>query len=405
MARVGAESYHDFRVIGLVSFGHMLSHFYFLVMPPILPLLKAEFGVSYAALGLLMTGFAVAAGVVQTPVGFLVDRFGARKLLVWGLALEAAAIGAIGLAQSFWQVLALYTLAGVFNTVFHPADYAILSGSVTRDRLGRAFGVHLFSGNLGWALTPAVMFALAELWDWRTAFFIVGAVGVIHACILGTRMNLLAEERKAPPEARQDSAPGNGVEDGIRLLLSLPILMCLLFFIMLTLGFTGIRTFFVVTSGILYGTPLETANVALTAFLAGSALGILAGGLLADRLGPRIGTAVATLVTAGALMAVLGFLPLTPVPLIALLAVSGILQGLLLPTRDLLIRSVTPEGSMGKVMGFLTSGMMLASGLVPILFGWLLDIGQPAWVFWLSGIFVIGALFSFSTARGRAAVR
>jgi len=405
MARAGAELHRDLRVIGLVSFGHMLSHFYFLVIPPILPLLKAEFGVSYAALGLLMTGFAVAAGMVQTPIGFLVDRIGARKVLIWGLAMESAAIGAIGLAQSFWQILLLYTLAGMFNTVFHPADYAILSGSVTRERLGRAFGFHLFSGNLGWALTPAVMVTLASLWDWRTAFFVIGAVGVIHACFLGTRMSLLVEERQAKPDERKANAPGHGVADGIRLLLSLPILMCLLFFIMLTLGFTGVRTFFVAASGLLHETPLETANIALTAFLAGSALGILAGGMLADRLGPRIGTAVATLVTAGALMAALGFWRLTPLPLIAALALSGVLQGLLLPTRDLLIRAVTPEGSMGKVMGFLTSGMMLASGLVPVLFGWLLDIGQPAWVFWLSGIFVIGALFSFSTARGRAVVR
>lgn len=404
MARVGAETLHDARIVGLVSFGHMLSHFFFLMFPPILPLLKAEFDISYAALGLLMTGFALAAGVVQTPVGFLVDRIGARKLLVWGLILESAAIGAIGLTDAFWQILVLYTLAGVFNTVFHPADYAILSGSVARARLGRAFGIHLFSGNLGWAVAPPVMIALASVWDWRTAFLVVGVVGVVFALYLGTQIHVLSEERRAREDGNRDRPSETGLGDGVRLLLSLPIMMCLLFFIMLTLGFTGVRAFFVATSDVLYGLPLETANIALTAFLAGSAIGVIAGGMLADRIGPQVGTAIVTLGTAGALMVVLGIWVLSPYLLIAVLAVSGFLQGLLLPTRDLLIRAVTPEGSMGKVMGFLTSGMMLASGLVPILFGWLLDIGQPAWVFWLSGIFVIGALFSFTTARARAVI-
>jgi len=179
--------------------------------------------------------------------------------------------------------------------------------------------------------------------------------------------------------------------------------MCLLFYMMLTLGFTGIRSFFVAATDVLYGTSLTTSNAALTAFLLGSAGGILAGGVLADRLGPRIGTAAVTLSLAGALIVVVGAVPLGAAGLIAVLGASGTLQGLLLPTRDLLIRAVTPEGSMGKVMGFVSSGMMLSGALVPIVFGLcVLDFADARWVFWISAVFVTGALFTFVTARERA---
>ena len=74
-----------------------------------------------------------------------------------------------------------------------------------------------------------------------------------------------------------------------------------------------------------------------------------------------------------------------------------------MPPAPTLIRSVTPEGSMGKVMGFLSSATMLASAAVPPLFGWILDVADPNWVFWISAVFIIGALLSFVTAHGNSA--
>jgi len=112
---------------------------------------------------------------------------------------------------------------------------------------------------------------------------------------------------------------------------------------------------------------------------------------------------VVTLVVAGASIALVGAVPLSSALLMVVMSVSGFLQGLLMPTRDLLIRSVTPDGSMGKVMGFLSTGMMVSAAVVPAVFGWLLDVGRPGWVFWLSAFFVSGALLTFTTARARSA--
>jgi FSR family fosmidomycin resistance protein-like MFS transporter len=173
---VAAESMgRDIRVIGLVSGGHFFSHFYFLVLPPLFPLLKAEFGVSYASLGLFLTAASLATMICQTPVGFLVDRFGARWILLGGLLLHSVAITAIGFTSSYWAILVLFMVAGVANTVYHPADYAILNARVTPHRLGRAFSIHTFSGNIAWAIAPAAMVSLTALWDWRTAVVVVTA--------------------------------------------------------------------------------------------------------------------------------------------------------------------------------------------------------------------------------------
>jgi len=163
-----------------------------------------------------------------------------------------------------------------------------------------------------------------------------------------------------------------------------------------------LRGFFVAAMDLLYSTPLAAANGALSGFLLGSALGILAGGVLADRIGPRMSIAAVTLVSAGVLVVLIGVMPMPLAVLIGVMSASGFLQGVLLPTRDLLVRSVTPDGSMGKVMGFLSSGTMLASGVVPVLFGWILDAFDPNWVFWISAVFISGALFTFVTAQERA---
>jgi MFS family permease len=176
----------------------------------------------------------------------------------------------------------------------------------------------------------------------------------------------------------------------------------MLFYVMLTIGFTGVRSFIVVALNQLYGMSEILGNTILTGFMAGSAAGVLVGGFVADRYGPRIATAFATLVSAGVMLVIVGYYALPSAVILTAITLSGALQGVLLPSRDLLIRAVTPQGSMGKVLGFLTTGMMLAAAAVQPIFGWLMDIQEPRWVFWLSAIFVVGGLFCFAGASSTA---
>src|SRR6201982_3626054 len=135
----------DTRVNALLGAGHFLSHFYQLCLPPLFIAWQKTFDVSFAELGLAMAVMAAAAAVMQTPMGFLVDRYGARPFLVGGTLVMTLSIAAMGFATAYWQIVALALLSGVGSSVFHPADYAILSGSIDPARLGRDFLVHTFT--------------------------------------------------------------------------------------------------------------------------------------------------------------------------------------------------------------------------------------------------------------------
>src|SRR5215469_11850191 len=120
---------HAARVNALIGSGHFMSHYYQLCLPPMFVVWQQAFGVSFAQLGLAMAMMSVTTAIVQAPVGFLVDRYGARRFLIGGTLLMTLSIATMGLATEFWQIILLAMLSGIGNSVIHPADYSILTGS------------------------------------------------------------------------------------------------------------------------------------------------------------------------------------------------------------------------------------------------------------------------------------
>src|SRR5436305_12463359 len=137
------------RVNLLISNGHFLSHFYVLCMPTMFLVWRDVFEVSFAQLGLTIAMMSGTTALLQTPVGFLVDRYGARPFLVGGTLLMTLSIASMSFATAYWQILALSLVSGIGNSVIHPCDYAILTGSISHRRMGRAFALHTFNGNVG----------------------------------------------------------------------------------------------------------------------------------------------------------------------------------------------------------------------------------------------------------------
>ena len=393
----------DIKVISLVCFPHMMSHAYWLVIPPMYPILIEAFGLAgpfaYTQVAFLTTVFAASTFILQTPVGFVVDRIGARAVLIGGLSLEAVAIGLFSVATEYWQLVVLASIAGMGHTVFHPADYAILSSRVSEKRIGRAFSIHSATGYVGFALAPIFMTGVAALWHWRGSFFLIGLIGLMAVLALAQQADVLRDDAL---EKQDNSGPRQRLStgDGLRLILSVPVLMCFLYFIFHQMGSGGLRSFLVAALGDLYGTPALAAATALSAFTVGAVAGILSGGFVADRFGPRITTACLTLGPAAVAISVLGWFDVGIVGVTAVLAVSGFLIGLLIPSRDLLLRSVTPPGSMGTVMGFASTGANLGGALIPLILGYAMDTGGGSWVFWASALFVALACVTFVTVRG-----
>jgi MFS family permease len=377
---------------------HFLSHVYILCLPPLFPLLHSELGVSFAALGLLLTLFNVAAGAAQLPVGVLVDRFGGTVLVLSGLALEAGAILFMGLAPEYVFLATLAVVAGIGHSVFHPADYAILSAAIDRGRLGKAFSLHTFSGHLGSAAAPASLIFLAAMVGWRQALMAVGAVGLlVMVTILLGRDRLQPAERPIR-EARSEAGSGTG-KDGLSLLLSTPMLLLFLFFVATSMTSSGVQSFSIAALTETQALPLAGAGAALTAYLFASSIGVLSGGVLADRNRRHDLVALTAFGLTAVVMMTLGLVALPLVAVIGLFAGIGFAQGLVRPARDMMVRAATPEGGMGKAFGFLSTGISVGGALAPVLFGWLIDQGRAEGVFYLIAGFM--GLGMVAVAAGR----
>ena len=382
-------------VVGAVSAAHFVSHYYILILAPLLPFVRADYGVSYTEIGLALAAFNIVSTALQTPVGFLVDRLGARVLLIVGLMIGSGAFALAGLVDSFWFLVAMFALAGVGNTVYHPADYALLSQHVPPDRIGQAFSVHTFAGMLGSSVAPVSLLAMQSVWGWRGAFIGAAVLGFIAAGVL-VAVHEQAPAHTAPPRAADDTQAG-----GWRLLMSAPILLNLLFFALLAVISGGMYNYSVVALGALYGTPVAIANSALTGNLLLSALGVLAGGLLVGRT-TRHGLVAATGLTVMALMtALIANVDLAALALVAAMTVAGFFSGVIMPSRDMIVREITPPGSFGKVFGFVTTGFNIGGIVSPLIFGAIMDHGSPRLVFLAVTAFTLIAVLTVATRPRR----
>ena len=395
--RAAAAWSHDIKVVSLISLAHGCSHFFQLVLPPLFPLLAAEFAIGYTELGVVMTIFFVTSGFSQVAAGFLVDRFGARRMLLAGLALYCFAIIFFAMAGAFWLFYGLAVLLGLGNSVFHPADFTIMNGSLDPRHLGRAFGMHTLGGNLGWALAPGFMLSIALVAGWRVA--LLAAAGLGFAILLALWWS--RAELDDGPQAPEQRPAARRTASSLSLLAMIggPVFLCFLYFALLALALIAVQNFLPPTLQALHATPLQIGNVALTGFLLGASAGVLAGGILADR-SPHHSLFIALGLAGGALLFVaVGNLALNDVVMVAGMAAAGFLLGMTTPSRDLLVRSATPKGATGRVFGFVYSGLDVGSALAPVGVGMLLDSGRAEWVLWLVAAILVLAITTAVSVR------
>jgi len=407
MATAGAgeiarQSGHDVLVIGLITLGHFFAHFYIIALPPLFPVLADALDVGYTELGVAVAVLNLLTAVTQTPIGVLVDRYGPAAILIAGQTAFALAMAGIGLFPSYGVLLVMCALAGLGNAVYHPADYAILASRVSEARMGRAFSFHTFGGYAGFAAAPPVLVALDALWGWRTALVIVGLAGLLVSVFMVlARRHLHVEPH---PEARRRTGGSRG---GIALFLSRPVLLAFLFITSYAVAHVGLNNFTVAFLERFYGFDLATANLPLGVFLVLSALGVLAGGWIADGFGRHELVVAGCLLLTAVVTVLVAELRFDPPALAALFGLAGFATGVVAPSRDMLVRNVAPPGTVGRVFGFVTTGFNVAGLAAPPVYGLVLDFGHPALVMWLTAAFCLLTLptvFSASAA-GRPAAR
>ena len=356
----------DARVIGLVGVAHAVSHFLQLSLPPLFPLLRAEFDVSWTLLGMVIGTFYVASGVTQFVAGFLVDRFGARPVLLSGMALLATATLCASFAPDPRFLFPFAAMMGIGNGVFHPCDFAILNARVAPRHLGYAYSTHGVGGNLGYALAPIVSFGLGAAFNWRVALATMGAAGLIMLAVLVTQRRYLNSERA--PDAHTHSLRGSA-----GLFLQPAILLCFFYFVFQTTAAVGLQTFLPATLNLGLGVPLLLATSAVTAYLLGGTAGIVAGGFLAVRTSRHDRVAATGLLAGAVLLSIVASGVVPRGVIVTACAAIGFVVGVTGPSRDLIVRNATPKGASGRVYGFVYSGLDLGATLGPVWFGILLD--------------------------------
>jgi FSR family fosmidomycin resistance protein-like MFS transporter len=383
----------EIRILSLIGTGHFMSHFYNLTLPLLITFLAVDYGFNPAQLGVFIAAFSTSAAAAQLPVGFLVDKIGAHAILFSGLTLEALSIGGMAFANSYSMLVMLAVSAGLGHSVFHPADYAIMNSSIDESRIGRAFSMHTVTGTAGSALAPVMITFLAALWDWRIALIAVSGFGLLTALAVASQAHILKEHvaRKKKSEKALKRRPLRSAKANLRLLMTPSVLMLFTFFLVTTMVTSGIQAFSIFTLIELHSVSKTTASMALTAFLIASAFGVIAGGWIADKT-PRhsVIATIAFLTTAVALV-VIGEINIPVFALLAVFAGIGILQGLVKPARDMMVRAAMPPGTAGTIFAFMSTGRLIGSAITPIIVGLLITNGMTDKVFMMLAVFsVIG---------------
>ncbi|QWG18877.1 MFS transporter [Bradyrhizobium sediminis] len=386
-----AKSDTSLRTLVAISIAHWVSHFHLFVLPMLFPFLKEQLGVGYIELGFALTVFGVVSGLTQAPTGYLADHIGARKVLLMGLTLGGCALIMLGLQLSYFWLIVSAALLGLANSVYHPADYAILSAHMDEARMGRAFSIHTFAGFLGGAVAPAIIAALVATVGGLGALIVAGAVGPLAALLL-IAMGL--------PDASAADRKIDGVHAPKQNIITPAIIVLTIFFMLLGLSNAGISNFGVVALMSGYGASFSAANMALTAYLAASAIGVLAGGYLADRTRRHGQVAAGCFAINAMIVLIIATVTLPSLLLTAMMAIAGFLGGVIAPSRDMMVRDAAPPGAAGRAFGIVSTGFNFSGILGPLLFGWIMDQSMPHWVFGASVVFMIlTVLLALATGR------
>jgi MFS family permease len=387
------------RTLTLISVAHWVSHFHLLVLPMLFPFLKQQLGVGYIELGLPLTVLAVVSALTQAPLGYVVDHVGARKILLLGLTIGGLGPLLLGMHLTYPWLIACAVLLGLANSVYHPANYAILSAHMDETRMGRAFAVHTFAGYLGGALAPAIVAAMVATVGGFSALMISGAIGPLVAVLLivGGVPDAGANRKKADGGTPQQN------------IITPALIILTIFFMLLGLSSNGISSFGAVALMGGYGSSYSTANSALTGYLGASAVGVLAGGYLADRTKRHGQVAAGCFAINAAIVLLIAMVSLPPMLLLAALTAAGFLSGVIAPSRDMLVREAAPPGAAGRAFGIVSTGFNFSGIVSPLLFGWIMDQSAPRWVFVASAIFmmitvVLGLITDRKPGQTKAAV-
>ena len=369
-------------VVGPVTVGHGVNEFLSIVLPPVIPLLVADFGISYSQAGFLLTVFFLMYLLFQLPAGILGDRIGQSRLIVVGLFAMAVGIGIASVAESYGTLLVAQAIAGIGGSTFHPAGMSIISdveGSATE---GRAMGVFGFGGAIGTMTAPVVVGGLAAIAGWRVA--LAGGAVLALAVTLVSGPGLLRARGDDGTSPATDGGQERSTSTRVRAALSaarvpitarIVVLFCIT--LVLSMQARGIQTFTTAYVSAETGSSLAAGNFSFFTLLVGGSLASLWAGGLADRVDrSKLGAVVSgvtALLVAGNLVVVPLLSTLPQLGILAVLsgwfALIGVGVYAAYPVKNALVSTEADVASSGSLFGLIQTASAVGSAAGPAVFG------------------------------------
>jgi MFS family permease len=356
-ARAGKFSRDERRAASIAAGAHALHDGYTDLIYIMLPLWQAEFGLSYAALGLLRSMFVGAVASLQIPASYLSERFGSAAVLALGTALAGLGYCLAGLSTGFVMLLCALVIGGMGSSSQHPVASALVARAFAGPRSLKALGTYNFCGDLGKMTIPAALSLLLLAMPWRPALAGLGSIGVVMAVVIFLFTPRFPRDGVAaagPARTREHAPPHSR---GFGLLLAIAILDSAV-----RMGFLLFVPFILTAKG----ATLQDIGLAMTLIFAGGAAGKLA----CTFLGARIG-AIATVWVTESLTAA-GTIALLPLPLFAALPVLPLIGVALNGTSSVLYGSVpdlVAAGRRTRALGIFYTGTIGSGAIAPVVFG------------------------------------
>jgi len=360
------------RRVWLITGAHAVNEFYSVALPPILPLLVADFDITYGQAGALLTVFYVMYSVFQLPAGAVADRMGKKPVLGAGMIVLAIGIFLAGLAGDYLTLVAAQVLAGIGGSTYHPSGMSLISDLETGNTEGKAMGIHGLGGVTGTAMAPALIGGLAVLFDWRVALMAGASVGLAYAVVFMLSFPDLDTDPRSPAAAEGDAPAPTGLQDRVRNAVNVPLAwwIAVLFVanLLISLEIGAVRTF--ATAYLFERTAGSTAisNAVFFVMLAGGGIASLGAGHLADRM-DRITLGIGVLALSAMVLAATVVVPAIPVVLTAWFFVLGVILYAAFPAMNALTSAYAEREFSGSLFGVMLTAGALGGAGGPLLVG------------------------------------
>lgn len=359
------------RAAGVACGAHALHDGYTDLIYVMLPLWQAEFGIGYAALGLLRTCYSGTMAGLQIPAALLSERLGVPLVLAVGTALSGIGYLVAGASVGFWTLVIALLIGGVGSSVQHPLASALVARAFAGPRSMKALGTYNFAGDIGKMSVPAAASLMLVVMPWQPVLAIIGLAGLITAVAIYVLIPRFGPEVATAAKADNDNVPAAS-QSQPQSKLGFPILLTIGMIDSATrMGFLIFLPFILIAKG----ASLPTVGLALTLVFAGGA----AGKLVCAFIGARIGVIATVCLTEG--LTTIGILALLPLPLEAALLILPVIGVALNGTSSVLYGSV-PElvtvEKRARMFSIFYTGTIGAGAVAPALYGLVGDVvGVP----------------------------